>query len=217
MPILLLLAAGLQAACSSTGPLSIEIEADRYDQAFDAAREATREVGMPALLSDRTGGIIESRPRLAGSVMEPWRTDNTGSQWLTSTLHKQRRRVRFEFLPVDFSPAEPTGTDQLVGAPLPGSGAEILRSVDLDVFEGPIEVRVWVWIEREQLPEFRRSSWTRIGRSYTRDPLDAAPPDDGTTRSSGIWTPVSRDTSMERRLLAEVEAALLDQPTGTAG
>ncbi len=207
-PFMLLLLVGALGACQSTGPKSLEIPADQYEVAFDAAREATREVGMPALMADRTGGVIESRPRLAGSILEPWRVDNSGSQWLTSTLHKQRRRVRFEFLPVDFSPADPTGVEELVGPPLPGSGEEILRSVDLDSFDGPIEVRVWVWIEREQGAELRRSTWTRRGRSYAQDPSERDSQSDGTTRSPGIWTPVERDTAMERRLLAEVEAAL---------
>ena len=217
IPWLLLLVTGGLGACQSTGPRALEIPADRYQVAFDAAREATREAGMPALLADRTGGIIESRPRLAGSVMEPWRIDNTGSQWMTSTLHKQRRRVRFEFLPIDFSPVDPTGTEELVGAPLPGSSEEIIRSVDLDTFDGPIEIRVWVWIEREQGDELRRSSWTRIDQSYTTNPLETVTPDDGTTRSSGRWTPVERDTVMERRLLAEVRAAVGDAATGRSG
>ena len=91
--ILFLCLGGVLGGCQSTGPKALEIPANRYDTAFDAAREAARQVGMPALLADRTGGIIESRPRLAGSVMEPWRVDNTGSQWISSSLHKQRRRV----------------------------------------------------------------------------------------------------------------------------
>ena len=215
--ILFLCLGGVLGGCQSTGPKALEIPANRYDTAFDAAREAARQVGMPALLADRTGGIIESRPRLAGSVMEPWRVDNTGSQWISSSLHKQRRRVRFEFLPVDFSPLDPTGTEELVGAPLPGSEEEIIRSVDLDTFEGPIEVRVWVWIERQQGEELRRSSWTRVGRSYATNPLETVTPDDGTTRSRGSWTPVERDTAMEQRLLAEVKAAVGDDATNLSG
>lgn len=213
----LLAGLGLLGGCQTTGPRGLEIPADRYDTAFDAAREATRQAGMPALLADRTGGIIESRPRLGGSVLEPWRIDNSGSQWVTNTLHKQRRRVRFEFLPIDFSPVDPNGSEELVGAPLPGSGEEIIRSVDLDTFDGPIEIRVWVWIEREQRQELRRSSWTRIDRSYAVNPLDTVTPDDGTTRSRGIWTPVERDTAMERRLLSEVKEAVGDSATSLSG
>jgi hypothetical protein len=195
--------------CASTGPDRLEIRGDQYDTAYDAALEATREVGMPAIVSDRAGGAIEGRPRLAGSIIEPWRLDNSSAdQWAASTLHKQRRRVRFEFLPLDFTTSEPTGEGDLLGSPLPGSGADLDRTVQLAGFTGPIEVRAWVWIEREQRPETRGSTWTRRGRTYTTNPLETVEPDDGTTRSSGIWTPVGRDVSMERRLLAEVEAAI---------
>jgi hypothetical protein len=195
--------------CSTTGPDRLEIRGDQYDVAYDAALEATREAGMPAIVSDRAGGAIEGRPRLAGSILEPWRIDNSSAdQWAASTLHKQRRRVRFEFLPIDFVTPEPTGEGELLGSPLPGSGADLGRTVQLAGFTGPIEVRAWVWIEREQRPEARGSTWSRLGRTYTTNPLDTVEPDDGTTRSPGIWTPIGRDVAMERRLLAEVEAAM---------
>jgi len=195
--------------CTSTGPDRLEIRGDQYDLAYDAALDATRDVGMPAIVADRAGGSIESRPRLVGSVLEPWRIDNsTAEQWAAGTLHKQRRRVRFEFLPIDFAAAAPEGEGELRGAPLPGSGDDLGRTVQLAGFNGPIEVRAWVWIEREQRPETRGSTWTRRGRTYTTNPLETVEPDDGTTRSSGVWTPVGRDVSMERRLLADVEAAV---------
>ncbi len=199
----------VSSGCTTTGPDRLEIRGDQFDTAYDAALEATREVGMPAIVSDRAGGSIEGRPRLVGSILEPWRVDNTsGEQWAAGTLHKQRRRVRFEFLPLDFAAAEPAGEGTLLGSPLPGSGADLDRTVRLSGFDGPIEVRAWVWIEREQRPETRGSTWTRRGRTYTTNPLDTVEPDDGTTRSTGIWTPVGRDVAMERRLLADVEAAV---------
>ena len=204
-----LLSAATSAGCSVVGPDRLEIRGDQYDAAYDAALKATREVGMPAIVADRAGGSIEGRPRLAGSILEPWRIDNaTAEQWAASTLHKQRRRVRFEFLPIDFATPDPRGEGDLLGSPLPGSGVDLERTVRLEGFEGPIEVRAWVWIEREQRPESRGSTWTRRGRTYTTNPLETVEPDDGTTRSSGIWTPVGRDVAMERRLLAEVEAAM---------
>ena len=194
--------------CASPSPDHLEISGAEYPAAFQAAEEATRRVGMPATLSDRTAGVIESSPRLAGSILEPWRIDHsTAEQWTTSTLHKQRRRVRFEFLPLDFAPVDPSGEEPLVGAPLPGSGEALSRSVDLDDFDGPIEVRVWVWIEREQGGELRRNTWSRRSRDFASDPLARDSVTDDTTRSSGRWTPVERDLGMERRLLAEVAAA----------
>ncbi len=207
--MLLMAVASMAVGCASNGPDRLEIRGDQYDTAYDAALEATREVGMPAIVSDRAGGSIEGRPRLAGSILEPWRIDNSsGDQWAASTLHKQRRRVRFEFLPIDFVTPEPAGEGDLLGSPLPGSGADLARTVQLEDFSGTIEVRAWVWIEREQRPETRGSTWTRRGRSYATNPLETVEPDDGTTRSSGRWTPVGRDVSMERRLLAEVQSAI---------
>jgi hypothetical protein len=206
--ILILVAVCGLGGCSTSGPDHLEIDADRYEVAFSAAEEATRKAGMPAMLTDRTGGVIEGRPRLAGSLTEPWRVDNSSlEQWSTSTLHKQRRRVRFEFLPLDFKTPAPTGEETLMGAPFPGSGGDLDGSIDLDRFDGPIEVRVWVWIEREQLNELRRGTWSRQSRDYATNPMDTIAPRDGTTRSSGRWTPVERDINMERRLLAEVAAA----------
>lgn len=195
--------------CSSTRQDRLEIRGDQYDQAFDAAQRATRGEGMPPLLADRSGGVIESRPRLAGSIMEPWRLDHGSvDQWAASTVHKQRRRVRFEFLPIEFVPPESFGEDELVGPPVPGSEEDLVRTTNLCTFDGPIEVRVWVWIEREQRAGLRRSTWTRQGRSYATNPLDTVTPDDGTTRSPGVWTPVERDVVMEQRLLADVAESL---------
>lgn len=202
---------GLTTGCAAPSVDRIEIRGDQYDEAFAAAQEATRQEGMPPLLADRTGGVIESRPRLAGSVLEPWRVDHGSmEQFAASTLHKQRRRVRFEFLPVAFVPPAASGGEPLVGAPVPGSEEDLTRTTDLANFDGPIEVRIWVWIEREQRSGLRRSTWTRAGKAYTTNPLETIEPGDGTTRSPGVWTPVERDVTMEQRLLAEVAASLGD-------
>lgn len=211
MGLVFLLILVVGSGCTSPTTDRLEITSAQYDDAFAAAQEATRREGMPALLADRTGGVIESRPRLAGSVLEPWRVDHSSlDQFAASTLHKQRRRVRFEFLPVAFVPPEASGGEELVGAPVPGSDEALVRTTDLSSFDGPIEVRVWVWIEREQRSGLRRSTWTRAGKTYARNPLETIAPDDGTTRSPGIWTPVERDVAMERRLLAEVSDSLRD-------
>ena len=206
-----LIAAGIASGCASSGPDRLEFQSDRYDQAFEAAGEAVRRQGMPPVLTDRTGGVIEARPRLAGSVLEPWRIDNSDlEQWGASTLNKQRRRVRFEFLPVDFVPPEPTGDTPLTGPPLPGSSEGELRLTDLETFDGQVELRVWVYVEREHRTGLRRGTWSRVGRTYATNPMETISPKDGTTRSQALWTPVGRDEAMERRLLADVKAAMGD-------
>ncbi|HAC10186.1 MAG TPA: hypothetical protein DCG14_11095 [Phycisphaerales bacterium] len=209
--VVTLFAAGLASGCTTSGPDRLEFQSDRYDQAFDAAGEAVRKEGMPPVLTDRTGGVIEARPRLAGSVLEPWRIDNSDfEQWGANTLNKQRRRVRFEFLPVDFVPPEPQGGEALTGPPLPGSTEGELRLTDLETFDGRVELRVWVYVEREHRTGLRRGTWSRVGRTYATNPMETISPDDGTTRSPGLWTPVGRDEAMERRLLAEVKATMGD-------
>ncbi|MAD19914.1 MAG: hypothetical protein CMJ52_06800 [Planctomycetaceae bacterium] len=206
-----LIVTGLASGCSTSGPDRLEFQSDRYDQAFQAAGEAVRKQGMPPVLTDRTGGVIEARPRLAGSVLEPWRIDNADAgQWGANTLNKQRRRVRFEFLPVDFVPPEPRGEDVLTGPPLPGSTEGELRLTDLETFDGRVELRVWVYVEREHRTGLRRGTWSRVGRTFATNPMETRSPEDGTTRSPGLWTPVGRDEAMERRLLADIRSAMGD-------
>lgn len=195
--------------CTTPSRPTLAIESSAYDQAFQAACIAAKDAGMPPLVKDAVGGVIQGQPRLAGSLIEPWRfEDQDFTAALTNTINKQRRRVRIEFVPVDFRPPEPTGDGLLLGAVVPGSTIDEARSIDLLSHEGEIEVRVWVYVEREFIPNLQRSTWTRRGKLYARDPLDTQRPRDGTTRSSGTWTPVGRDVVMEERLLASIADAL---------
>lgn len=179
---------------------TLAIDATSYDVAFDAACLAAREAGMPPLVKDAVGGVIQGRPRLAGSLMEPWRVDQSSfNDALANTINKQRRRVRVEFVPVDFRPPEPSGQDRLIGAVVPGSTIDEARSVDLLAHQGEIEVRVWVYVEREFIPHLQRSTWTRVGKLYARDRA---------TSSSGRWTPVGRDAMLEEQLLAKIANSL---------
>jgi hypothetical protein len=196
-------------AAPSTGD-RLDIQGDQYPEAFKAAQEAARSVGMPPLVSDPVGGIIEGRPRIAGSIIEPWRLDNADfDQLVENTINKQRRRVRFEFLPVDFRPAEPTGEGRLEGPVVPGSTIDLQRSINLVNYQNEIEVRVWVYMERQFVPYLQRSTWSRVGNDFATNPLDTEPRLDGTTRSSGRWTPVGRDEAMERKLLSQVKKSLV--------
>ncbi len=197
-----LLICGLLSGCAtSQGPAFLTIQAEAYADAFDAAVEAAAVVGLTPTVRDRRSGVIETEPRIAGSVLEPWRTDNASfAQAMENTITFQRRRARFEFTPAGFRPREPAE------APLTGPDlfAQHDAEVDLSRLAGPLELRVWVYVERAYSPGIRRSTWTRARTTRTRIILA----DDEKALPTQYWTPVRRDEAYERRLLAAVERAL---------
>jgi len=188
---------------SSDGPQLLTVNGSRYSQAFDAAVEATREAGMPALLKDRRGGVIESQTRYAGSLLEPWRRDNASfNQATINTLTFQRRRARFEFATTGFQGAESTPATTLPGPDVIGSAA---APVDLTQATGELELRVWVYVERANTPGVRRDTWSR-GKTTTTQLV--APEGAAGLGSGTSWTTVTRDTAYERRLLGKVQSIL---------
>lgn len=211
------LALGVLASVIATGcgtapdgdPTALICPAGDYESCFDAVLAVSRDNGMPAVLRDRSGGVVETAPRISGSIFEPWRLDNASfDESIENTVSLQRRRARFEFVPADF--VAPTLGDpaRLVGPPLPGSRRDDL--MDMRTHEGPLEVRVWVYVERAFTPGVRSGSWTRSQTTYARDPL--AP---GFDRQQGDvvidfsrWTPVRRDPAYEQRLLQELTRRL---------
>ncbi len=193
---------GMLSGCAtSQGPAFLTIQAEAYADAFDAAVEAAAEAGLTPTVRDRRNGVIETEPRIAGSFLEPWRTDNASfAQAMENMITFQRRRARFEFTPAGFRPREPAE------APLTGPDlfAQHEADVDLSRLAGPLELRVWVYVERAYSPGLRRSTWTRARTTRTR----IIPAEDEEALPSRYWTPVHRDDAYERRLLAAVERAL---------
>jgi hypothetical protein len=181
---------------SSRGPTVITIDAARYGATFEAAIDATRAQGlMPAHLDRRTG-IIDTEPDPAGSVLEPWRMKASSfAQAIDNTLGSQRRRARVEFLPV---PGAAVGADDT----LPPADLLTPAPVDLTTFDGPIEVRVYVYVDTEHRPGERPGTWT-----LTRSETMVIVTPDGERLSGRYWVPVSRDTAFERRLLADIQRA----------
>ena len=100
------------------------------------------------------------------------------------------------------------GENVLQGPVVPGSTIDEVRSIDVLNHKGDIEVRVWVYVERQFVPNLQQNTWSRAGNSFSSNPLGIESPRDGTTRSSGRWTPVGRDEKMEQRLLAQMESSL---------
>lgn len=202
-----------QSGCASkSGPDVLTITPDQYAAAFDAALEAARRDGLTPLLKHRRSGVIETDTNAAGSLLEPWRTDNaTFGQSLENTLGYQQRRARFEFSRVGFQPEQ---------------ADEVVPPIDLTQAEGELELRVLVFVERANTPGLRRDTWSR--RLTTRTRTTAAEPltrsqtgeienisEDETLRRADFanlgnpfWTPVARDPAYERRLLKAVQQAL---------
>jgi hypothetical protein len=195
---------------NSEGPELLTVSPAEYSKAFDAAVEAARRQGLTAVLRDRRGGIIETNPRVAGSVLEPWRTDNASLDQATeNTIAYQRRRARFEFAPAGFAPPDDVAASQ------PLMGPDMVNAqqppVDLTRAEGELELRVWVYIERGYIPGLRRSLWTRSKTTQA----DLVYPEGMTKERKGMtvmWEPFARDPEYERRLLADVQRIMEHVP-----
>lgn len=196
---------------------SLRLDRGDYNRAFRACIEAGREQDMPPALADRGNGIIETEPRLIGSLLEPWRTDTKGlDQTMQATVQMERRRVRFVFVPEGFEPQVIDGTSDFQGAAAPGSPEDLAR-FDLETYEGPIELRTRVFIERGFTPGIRQNTWSGTLRTVTTEPKPKQR-DDGTTRSPTQWTPIGRDEVAERRLTARVAELLAESDaTVTSG
>ncbi|MEM7227702.1 MAG: hypothetical protein AAF432_02700 [Planctomycetota bacterium] len=196
--------------CASTpeGPSVLTVEPAEYGRAFDVALATARDAGMTAELLDRRGGVIETRPRIAASVLEPWSSDISSlSQAVEHTLSQHRRFVRFEFEPVGFSG---TGDpDALLAGPAVAIGD--IDSIDRTRTDRTLELRVWVYLQQVSRPGQRRSTWSRQMSSETR----SGPPNQGEELLPGEWwTTTSRDTDFERRLLAEIERRIASPASG---
>lgn len=183
----------------------MQVPRSEYQRAFDAACLVAREHGLTPETVDRQTGTIETQPRLAGSYVEPWAWQaQSAEDTLEGTLGFERRRARFEFVPIGFRASTPPAAAPLAGPVLPGS--ERGDPADLHRAPGDLELRVSVSVERQFRPGAQGSAWTRSGGSFWRDTsLDV---DRDTPRDLSTWTPVARDESLERILLAEVERAM---------
>ena len=181
-----------------------------YPQAFDAAIAAARDHGFNAIVVDRTTGIIETDTRHAGTLLEPWRLDNDSiDQAAANTLVSTRRRVRVEFTPAGWSPPPLAAEGTLQGASLPGSRSDLER-FDLQSWTGPIEARVWVYLEKSAAPGIELSSYSGTLSSRYEETRGEAPsaPADGSTRFRSVWNPSGRDEAYERTIGLAIAQAL---------
>lgn len=183
---------------TSEGPAYLTIDSTAYAQAFDAAIAAARANDMPPALRDRRLGVIETTPSIAASFLEPWRGGNASfDQAVENTVVLQRRRARFEFTPATIRDATVSGPPDLLGLAGPPP--------DLTAFEGAVELRVSVVVERAYSPGIRRSTWSSAGTSRA---VISRPSTDPESPTEPFWAPVARDTAFEKRLLAQVARSL---------
>lgn len=201
--ILIALAAGC--AAERREPSLLTLSRSQYERAFAAACEVVREEGLAPEIADRRTGLIETSPRLAGSVVEPWAwRDMTAADVAEATFGFERRRARIEFVPARFPAAAPDASAPLAGAILPGSergkGADLESPVATDL--DALELRVSVSVERQFRPGYQGSAYTRAFSSFSRD---VTVKDDGLApRDRSTWTPVARDERLERLLVARI-------------
>jgi hypothetical protein len=201
------IAVGLGACSTPEAREVLRIEAGQYGAAFEAAVEAARDAGMPPIVRDRRGGIIETEPEIAASLLEPWRLDGaTLAARLENTLAFQRRRMRFEFAPAGFR-ADAAGADEAL------SGPDLLdledHRADLTRLDEPVELRVRVYLERAHEPGLRLDPWSRRLTTRTKILLDGEEP---RPLDETFWTPVARDRALEQRMLAAIEKRLAATP-----
>lgn len=196
---------------SSEGPEFLTINAASYHHTFDTAVEAARDAGFTPTVKDRRSGIIETYPTMSGSFVDPWQGGiSNWDQALENTISHQRRRARFEFVPVGF---KPTNNSQGF-ADEPDLFDPDHMELDLTRATGSIELRVWVYVERAHAPGRRRSTWTRsrsrrmkiIPSNKNEEPVPGQ-----------YWTPVQRDQAFERRLLAAISSQLSAVSSQQAG
>ena len=193
----------LATSCSSKviGPEVVTLDSQNYSHVFDAALAAAKADGMHPVFVDRRSGVIATDPAVAGSFLEPWKPHpSTARQGLENTLAQQRRTARFEFVPLRTRVSLEKQSGVLDGPNLLSS-----TGMDLTTYEGLLELRVWVYVDRKYTQGIRRGSWTLRQESRTKvlpaeEPWEQVP--------GSFWMPVTRDVAHERELLASVESRL---------
>lgn len=197
-------------ALSTSEQQQLTIAPAQYRDAFDAAARIVREMGYKVVVVDRSNGIIETDARHAGSALEPWRLDNASvSEVTANTVANRRRRIRFEFIPASAQMASVGADDVLRGAAIPGSTAAQER-FDVQSCVGPIDVEIWVYVERSFLEGNKPSTYSGSLASRWSNPLNAKPLDaaDDSIRENPQWVPVGRDVAYEQTIEERLAASV---------
>ena len=190
------------ANCSgSQGPEVLFVSSSEYANAFDIAIDVASSRGLKPVFIDRRGGVIETTPAVAGSIVEPWKQDSQISQQtIENTLSLQRRTARFEFNPAKML-AKPNINDGV----LVGPDLLAIAGKDLTSYTGELELRVWVYVDRHYPRGIRPGTWSLSSESVSTV-LPANEPWEQS--SSKFWAPISRDVLAERGILSAIEMQL---------
>lgn len=204
----LTLALGLLTAVGGAGcrtadetvPLVLELDADRYAEAFDAVTDVLRSHGLSPTLRDRRSGLIETDAAESAGWFAPWDLEPGSSHEAMATLATIRRSARVSFRPTGFDPA--AAVEDLAGPDLLG-----LRGPPEDLLEatGRLEVRIAVSVERSHRPGLQVDTWSRrlvndarVGRPAPAEGFEPA----------RTWWPVARDPGLEAAMLQDVAERL---------
>ncbi len=193
--VLLLVHFGCATSSGLKQEQAVVISSSEYQNAFSAATEVLRAEGFTPALRDPRQGVIETEPRIAGSLFEPWYNHRTSfSQTVENTLALQREWIRVEFAPVDEKAGESEGNGE------PDLLAVHRTIRDLTRTTGDLQLRVFVFLDRAHQPGLRRSPWTRT--KTTRMLIYPHTEEGEATRPlpALTWTPLSRDPAAEGRL-----------------
>ena len=189
-------------SCSTAkGPDVVVLTSQSYALAFDAAIQSAKEEGFQPVFLDRRSGTISTKPLIGGSILEPWKPKGSNPrQSLENTLALQRRTAKFEFVPV----TAPTG-DNYVSTQLSGPDLLAPSTMDLTTYDGSVELRVWVFVDRHYTQGKQVSTSSFRGANVSKT-LSAN--DNWEQIPESFWTPIARDVSKERTLLKHVEQSL---------
>lgn len=200
--VLAVLALAALTGCTTwQGPTEITVPAGQYDRSMQTAVDTLNRLGYRCTVIDREAGVVDTDPRRAGSLVEPWRTDNASlSDAAANTVSPRRRQVRLSWTPVGAE--QPLVEPATLGGPeVPGSKAP---QPGADLAAAPLILRAIVSLEQQYTPGDRISPYSASLSSNFTEPRSAT---DGPV-DRGTWTPVGRDEATEQRILGLIERAL---------
>ncbi len=174
------------AGCSSSEPRALfQIGSEDYPAAFDAAKDALRDHQFELERIDARGGVITSQALESAGLATPWIDHaSTPRRAVEGLLNDEHRIARVVFAPPRDTP-----------------GAETL-AFDLRGYEGPVDGRVEVLVERTSRPGWRMDA-TSVRLGSTGRNVAAEQRGEVAGRS-----PVGFDTALAGRIARAIRRAI---------